>query len=65
MASLDIWGEEATPWEARGQALWKSSDDEATSDWNSYDEYDYALENDDEGVAVKQEIQRKKEKERE
>jgi len=44
----DSWGEEVAPWEARGQSLWKSSDDEDnSSDWNSYEEYDYPFETDE------------------
>lgn len=31
--------EEVDSWEARGQSLWKSSDDEDDAGWNSYDEY--------------------------
>lgn len=35
------WGREVDSWEARGQSLWKSSDDEDEPDWNSYDDNDY------------------------
>jgi hypothetical protein len=42
-------GDEVDSWEAKGQSLWKSSDEEEDGEWNSYDENDYPLDNDDEG----------------